>query len=276
MIWLLRRRVALGLTYRRQNCAASAAFSFWKSQIGFRVLGQTVSWFNCCPLLESQQHEFSLRESHPPSASPPPPPLSIFKASAHWSQVGLQTWVMWLRLTHALRHQPSVWSQQWHKHYSKHTHTHIIYWLKRHTGRQTWRCRRFETQSCKQPLSSPYVMWSLLRNWKLIHRWYEISLLTVNMSNTTTHTLACTLYPTKGMFTYFNINISAVLLLKVRKQIILRLHKSDLKRFQNKLSLTCRSHLSFFKIQEWIICLFAIKHLWSKHTFSSLVGKIVF
>lgn len=127
MIWLLRRRVALGLTYRRQNCAASAAFSFWKSQIGFRVLGQTVSWFDCCPLLESQQHEFSLRESHPPSASPPPPPLSIFKASAHWSQVGLQTWVMWLRLTHALRHQPSVWSQQWHKHYSKHTHTHTSY-----------------------------------------------------------------------------------------------------------------------------------------------------
>lgn len=123
MIWLLWRRVALGLTYRRQNCAASAAFSFWKSQISFRVLGQTVSWLNFCPLLESQQHEFSLRESHPPSASPPPPPLSIFKASAHWSQVGLQTWVMWLRLTHALRHQPSVWSQQWHKHYSKHTHT---------------------------------------------------------------------------------------------------------------------------------------------------------
>lgn len=137
MIWLLRRRVALGLTYRRQNCAASAAFSFWKSQICFRVLGQTVSWFNCCPLLESQQHEFSLRESHPPSASPPPPPLSIFKASAHWSQVGLQTWVMWLRLTHALRHQPSVWSQQWHKHYSKHTHTHTHHILTEKTHRQT-------------------------------------------------------------------------------------------------------------------------------------------
>ena len=40
----------------------------------------------------------------------------------HWSQVGLQTWLMWLRLTHSPRHQPSVWSQRWHKPKTKHTH----------------------------------------------------------------------------------------------------------------------------------------------------------
>lgn len=34
---------------------------------------------------------------------------------AGWSQVRVQTWLMLLRLTHAPRHQPGVWSQRWHK-----------------------------------------------------------------------------------------------------------------------------------------------------------------
>lgn len=56
-----------------------------------------------------------------------PPPLFLplhlffFLWRQRWSQVGLQTWLMWLRLTHATRHELSAWSQQWHKH--KHHNT---------------------------------------------------------------------------------------------------------------------------------------------------------
>lgn len=41
----------------------------------------------------------------------------------------------------------------------EHTLTHTLqYIVNRHAGRQTWRCRQYETQSCKWPLSSPYIM----------------------------------------------------------------------------------------------------------------------
>lgn len=120
-----------------------------------------------------------------------PPPLSFSLWLERWSQVGLQTWVMWLRLTHTSRHQPSVWSQQWHKHKNKHTqtHTHIIYWI------DTQADRLGGADNMKPSHASGHYHHLILCD----HYWGienesisdEIRLLTVNMSmtqHTRTHT----------------------------------------------------------------------------------------
>lgn len=140
--------VGLGLMHRRQDCASAAPpllLPCLKIPHGSQCLRSanpsgftSLLYLNLLHLfsaplfslphpaashLSHYNTEFTLRLQFQKSIPFFPPPLSFFLGWERWSQVGLQTWVMWLRLTHTARHQPSVWSQQWHKRKNKHTHT---------------------------------------------------------------------------------------------------------------------------------------------------------
>ena len=122
-------------------CTASPTSSFWESLMVLSAFHSPIpSGFTSLPfffclnllhllsaLLKTIICSFHI---HPLLSSP------FALGWKRWSQVGLQTWVMWLRLSHTPRHQPSVWSQQWHKRKSKHTHTHIRVYTES-THRQT-------------------------------------------------------------------------------------------------------------------------------------------
>ena len=118
-------------------CTTSPPSLFWKYLMVLSALGPPIPPVSLPSLFCLNLLHLLSAFLQPAAVFTSVPPLSSCTLGwERWSQVGLQTWVMWLRLTHTPRHQPSVWSQQWHKHKSKHTHTHIRVYTES-THRQT-------------------------------------------------------------------------------------------------------------------------------------------
>lgn len=89
-------------------------------------------WFHFSPCLQSLTSPLRspLHSIWSFKPTPPffPPPLSFFLGWDRWSQVGLQTWVMWLRLTHAAKTsavsvEPAMTQAQ------EQTHTHTLQYI---------------------------------------------------------------------------------------------------------------------------------------------------